>query len=121
MKQARRRSAQQWGRLVREWERSGQTAERFSARRGLRPSTLVWWRWRLRQAAAGARTPTGKGVELVPVRVVAESGGDPAAAEGSPAWELEAPSGHVLRVYEPTGVDVLREALAVVARGRRRP
>lgn len=119
----RRRSAEQWARLVQEWGRSGQTAARFAAARGLRWQTLVWWRWRLKQEAGpvkqakkAAKTSPLTSVHLVPVQLEAARGDDQDLA-----WELVAPSGHVLRVYERGGVGVLREALALVAQsgGRR--
>ncbi|MEB2314348.1 MAG: hypothetical protein OZ928_21100 [Polyangiaceae bacterium] len=120
MKQARR-SAKEWARLIRAWERSGRTAAQFAEPRGLSPRTLVWWKWRLahdRTPVTAARTA----VQLVPVRIEDEHGdGAGASADPDLAWELAAPSGHVLRVYERGSVQVLREALAIVERcGRRR-
>ena len=34
----------QWGKLLAEWERSGQTQRAFCAQRGLVLATFVWWR-----------------------------------------------------------------------------
>jgi hypothetical protein len=60
-------------------------------------------------------------VRLVPVEVEANDG-DPVGQSGADvAWELLAPSGHVLRVYERGAMEVLREALTVVAGGRHKP
>ena len=83
----------------------------------------MWWRWRLKQEAGPAQkpkkapiAPPSASVRLVPVQL------ETARGDGQElAWELVAPSGHVLRVYERGGVGVLREALALVAQsgGRR--
>jgi hypothetical protein len=120
MKQARRRSAKEWERLVREWERSGQPAERFAARRRLSRKSLEWWRWRLRRSEAASRSDGTPSVELVPVQVAPEPSGGGAPGGHGLAWELEAPRGYVLRVYGHDGQRALRQALTVVARGRRR-
>jgi hypothetical protein len=118
MAKAPRRSAKEWKRLVREWERSGLTAGAFASKRGLRRDTLVWWRWRLRRAEKPkVAKPTA--VQLVPV----EFEPDPALVERSRAevaWEIAAPSGHVLRVYKRGALPMLREALNMVARGGRK-
>jgi hypothetical protein len=83
----------------------------------------VWWRWRLKQEAGPvkkatktAKTSPPTSVHLVPVHFETACGDDQDLA-----WELVAPSGHVLRVYERGGVGMLREALALVAQsgGRR--
>jgi hypothetical protein len=120
-----RRSAREWADLVREFERSGETAASFAAKRGIRKDTFVWWRWRLGRAIrvlnpATEKRKRGTRVQLVAVEPVSE--GRSAADCGSEAlaWELVSPSGHILRVYQRDGLDVLRAALAAVARGRRR-
>ena len=116
MAQARRRSAKEWAGLVREWKRSGQTAARFSAKHGLRAASLVWWRWRLkRRGPTAAATAVSPSLQLVPVKIEPGAGGDSGGAEPELAWELVAPSGHRLRVYEAGGTQLVRGALAVVA------
>lgn len=61
-------TAQRWARLVAAFERSNSTAAAFAAQHGVNPSTLMWWRSRLRTGAiSGGFVP----VEL-PV-VVAQS------------------------------------------------
>ncbi len=44
-----RRSRTEWQLLVAEFERSGLSADAFGRRYELVPSTLKWWRWRLRR------------------------------------------------------------------------
>ena len=113
-----RRSAKEWGRLVREWERSGLAATAFASKRGLKRATLVRWRRRLRRDE-NLRVSKATEVQLVPV----EFEPDPALVDrsnGDVAWEIAAPSGHVLRVYERSAMPMLREALTLVARGGRK-
>ena len=121
MGKARRRSAKDWARLVREWERSGQTAAQFGSTHGLRPQRLMWWRWRLGRSARKATKPAApRSVQLVRVQVQESSSAQGAAkTESEVAWELLAPSGHVLRVYG-RGTQLLGEALAaIMGRGGR--
>lgn len=61
MRQAPRHSGNEWKRLVRELERSGQPAGVFAARRGLSAPRLRWWCWHFRrvQALAGSDDRTG--------------------------------------------------------------
>jgi transposase-like protein len=65
-----------WRSLIAEQERSGLTARAFAESRGITPTTLYWWRSRLRQ----------RGAALVPVTVVAH---DEGADKESGAFELE--------------------------------
>lgn len=65
-----------WRSLIAEQERSGLTARAFAESRGITPTTLYWWRSRLRQ----------RGAALVPVTVVAH---DEGAGKESGAFELE--------------------------------
>ena len=108
--------------MVREWERSGQAAGVFASRHGLRSRTLVWWRWRLRRAGKEATRPATKrkSVQLVRVQVQDTASERGSAREDDVAWELVAPSGHVLRVFGD-GAQLLRTALTAVTRGRRLP
>ena len=121
MARTKSRNAAEWKRLVREWEKSGKRAAEFAAERGLRAHSLMWWRWRLkRQEPAGASKPRDAGIQLVPVKLEADF--DMVTGEEQrqrvPVWELEAPTGHVLRVYGPADARALREALAVLSRSR---
>jgi transposase-like protein len=120
MTKPRRRRASEWAVLVQQWARSGQSAEKFAAAHGVRVGTLKWWRTQLKRGSRGrTASQPSSGPRLVPVRV--GSDGEGVADRRSPelAWELVAPTGHVLRVYEGSAAAVLRDALGVVARGRR--
>ncbi|HMA97050.1 MAG TPA: hypothetical protein VKP30_30405 [Polyangiaceae bacterium] len=120
MVRAKARNAAEWTRLVREWKKSGKTAAEFAAERGLRAHSLMWWRWYLKRREPAAAKAQDAGIRLVPVKLEADF--DCATGEEQrqrvPAWELEAPSGHVLRVYGPADARVLREAIAALSRSR---
>lgn len=105
---------------MKQWERSGRSAAEFAEPRGLSPRTLTWWKWRLkRDSNAGGTT---HGIRLVPVRVEAAPSLDRVEDREAEelAWEIEAPSGHVLRVVERGAARGLVEALAIIERGGRR-
>lgn len=104
----RRRSRAEWSRLVRDWQRSGQSAEEFGAERGVPAARLPWWRWRL--GLGGAMRAE---VELVKVDVV------PEAADGA-GWELRTAGGDVLHVATPMDAASLREILTALGVGRAR-
>lgn len=119
---AQRRSAKEWGRVLRELEASNQTVAAFAKSRGIRVDTLKWWRWRLGKAKPAlarvrARAPRVKLLAIEPARELAPS--DPTPS-GTPVWELLSPTGHALRVFDRDGLGVLKAALSAVARGRRR-
>jgi len=82
-----RRSAAEWAALVQAWTRSGLSARDFAVERGLSPTTLSWWKWRLAKGRAETEA-----VELIPVEVIGE---DVDSGEG---WELRTATGH-LRVH----------------------
>jgi hypothetical protein len=70
---ATRRPREQWTALVATFEQSNQSVERFCAKRGIRPGTFKWWRWRLRDSRASAVTSRSSAVDdvrLIPVDVV---------------------------------------------------
>lgn len=116
-----RRTAKEWAKLIRELERSGEAPSAFARSRGIRPGTLKWWRWRLRSpsktTALARRQP--EPVRLVAVRPVENEPPRDECSSATPVWELIAPTGHELRVYDQRGLRTLRAALVVVA-GRRR-
>lgn len=87
-------AAVRWAAVVEEMERSGLSARAFARRHGFNPSTLAWWRWRLRQAEPSS------GSGFVELHVMPEPPADPAAprvvalrltSPGKP-WVLEVPS-----------------------------
>lgn len=69
-----RRSSEQWTAIVAGFARSNQSVERYCAKRGLRPATFRWWRWRLRDSSSSPAESVGPSrsdeVRLVPVDVV---------------------------------------------------
>jgi transposase-like protein len=83
-----RRSAEQWGEIVRRYDSSGLGARAFCRREGLSSSSFERWRRRA-GSSAGARF-----IELVPPRPMAD-----AAREGAEGWSLELslPNGVSLR------------------------
>jgi hypothetical protein len=108
-----RRTRVEWERLVRQWQRSGQTRREFGEAHRIRASTLSWWKWHL-GAAPSAREPAPR---LVPVEVV-----DRGPHDGS-EWELTSASGHRLRVRGAlTGADlrIVVDALTSGSRASRR-
>lgn len=119
-----RRSAREWAALIREFERSGESAASFARKRGIRKETFTWWRWHLSRGSSGAglapKRERAARVQLVAVEPVPDRERPDVSEHGALAWEVIAPSGHVLRVYQRDSLDVLRAALSVVARGRRR-
>ncbi|RME24431.1 MAG: hypothetical protein D6798_11245, partial [Deltaproteobacteria bacterium] len=49
-------AARRWSAIIDAVEASGLSQREFARRRGVNPSTLAWWRWRL------GRTTTGKAI-----------------------------------------------------------
>jgi hypothetical protein len=116
----RRRTAAEWSQLIHELQQSGQTPAAFARARGIRPDTLKWWQWRL---ARETKTPPlrrrSSRVKLIAVQPAKETTAD-GRNTATPVWELVAPSGHELRVYDPRGLAVLKAALFVLVGNRRR-
>jgi hypothetical protein len=112
-----RRARADWERLVRRWQRSGQTAREFGDAHGVRAGALAWWKWRLGTAQfSGARQSPPR---LVAVDVIEDRAdrGDVDASE----WELVNASGVRLRVRGPlTGAD-LRVVIAALTTSAPRP
>lgn len=94
-------TAQRWARLIAELDQSDLTATAFAAKRGVNPSTLAWWRRKLRQGRAG----TG---------FVAVSLPAPASVPAVPVLRLELVEGHVA-MDVPVGVDLAWLRAVVVA------
>jgi hypothetical protein len=73
-----RRSPEQWSAFLNELSGSGESVESFCRRRGIRRSTLYWWRWKL---GALRRRPGGDtAIRLLPVAVSAGISLEPPAA-----------------------------------------
>jgi len=58
-------------------EQSGESTERFCAKRRIPVATLRWWRWHLREQRALSRPAKRDDVRLVPVDVVGLSVSSP--------------------------------------------
>lgn len=91
---AARRSRSEWEQLVREQEDSSLSVRAFAFERGVNPSTLSWWRWRVRSEAGGASV-TDPITRFVPVVVSAQEREVPKPETGT--IEAELPCGVVLR------------------------
>lgn len=48
----KRRSAEEWKRIISEWQRSGLSKREFARQADIHPGTLGWWQWRLRSEPA---------------------------------------------------------------------
>jgi hypothetical protein len=93
--------------VLAEWQRGGLTLREFGEQRGIRESTLRWWRRVFR--AAGAEELNGTAAEKA---VVFTEVRPPAHVRRTPAVvEIVVPSGHLVRV--PAGADdaTLRQVL----------
>ncbi len=119
-----RRSANEWAKLVKAWERSGKSAAAFAASLGVKPDTLTWWRWKLSR-----RPKSGGGVSVTrrkrrqarearaSPRLVAVELQTPAgdlAPQRAVAWEIESARGEVLRastVIAPGDLDRVLTAM----------
>ena len=62
-----RRSREQWTAVLEEFEGSGEPVESFCRRRGLRRSTLYWWKWKL--GSDPRRSRPSAAIRLLPVAV----------------------------------------------------
>jgi hypothetical protein len=66
-----RKSPKQWSALLDELSGSGESVESFCRRRGIRRSTLYWWRWKLGASRRSSGTDTA--IRLLPVSISAGS------------------------------------------------
>lgn len=116
-----RRSAKEWASLIRQLERSDESVGAFAAARGIRPETLSWWRWRLgRKTKPRTKRQTRASlVKLVAVQPAPDLD-PPGGGAATPVWELIAPSGYELRVYDSRGLAALEKALFAVSGVRHR-
>lgn len=104
---------------VRAWTASGLSAAEFAPQVGVSPSTLAWWRWKLRrERAALSRRRRARGRAKAPLTFV-EIAPEPAAAEARASSPLELQLADVtLRIPEGFEERTLARVLQVV-RGAR--
>jgi transposase-like protein len=97
-------SETKWRRLIAAQEKSGLPVREFAATRGVSPTTLYWWRSKLRRDR----------VELVPVEVVGRDVASDQDSTVAPCFELQVNRSTTLRI--PPGFDEgeLRRLLRVV-------
>jgi|GEM_PF-1299264 hypothetical protein len=115
-----RRTHCEWARLVRKWQRSGQSARAFGAAHRVNPRTLTWWKWRLGSDSEGVGPPAGP-PRLVPVDVIDEVVERSRVAVDDGGWELTTASGERLSVRGAlTGADLVT-VLATLTTKRGRP
>jgi hypothetical protein len=106
-----RRTRSEWAELIGRWARSGANAAEFSARWGLNPRTLQYWKWQL-DRAKGAK-PKSVGQQDATFTEVALG----AAASAAP--HVEVTLGDVtVRVYAGAAPDQVQAVLAAL-RGQR--
>jgi hypothetical protein len=105
--------------LVKAWKASGERAAVFAASRGVAPSTLTWWKWRLSHGADLPRVDEHderEAMRLVAVQVEPARTG----AEAPAAWELLTARGDVLRVYAGTESSELVAVVQAIVSGEGR-
>jgi len=107
---AERRSRSEWEQLVREQEDSGLSIRAFAFERGVNPSTLSWWRWRVRSEAR--ERPVAR---FVPVVVRSTEREAPQHDVGT--IEAELPSGVVLRFEHRRDARGLRDLASAFGLG----
>jgi transposase-like protein len=107
-RKAPRRTAAQWAEIIGSWERGGADVKTFAARMGLRPGTLTWWRWRLRNSPEPAAQ-----VRLVRVDVAQEPEPPSGSALEPSGWQLVTKAG-ALRVGGPLRAAELSMILAAL-------
>lgn len=78
-----RRNREEWAEMLAALEQSGESTERFCAKRRIPVATLKWWRWNLRETRALSRRAKREDVRLVPVDVVGLSVASSAASRPS--------------------------------------
>ena len=101
----RKRSREEWTKLVAEWQTGDLSQKAFAKRKGIAPTTLSWWACRLR----GEAREQGA---LVPVAVVVE---DPPAASGE--FRIELVGGRTVQVPVSFDGAALRRLVAVLEDG----
>jgi transposase len=98
----------EWTKRVQRWNKSGQSAEEFAAREGLKKERLVWWRWKLRAEAAASKDAAP--LSFLPVQVV-----EPKASPvlRSALMDIVLPNGRVVRVAPGFDLAALAHVLLI--------
>ena len=115
MSKQRHYRSTEWAGLLEQWSRSGESAERFSARIGVTPATLLRWRThtQARKDKAAVIGPVREKVEpdrslFTPVQVVRSP-----RAQGCMV-EIVTRTGCVVRVHGPVDEDTLGVVLGAL-------
>jgi len=120
-----------WGRLLKEWARSGLSQAEFCRRRGLNAGTWAWWKRQLTGPARSPRaTPRSRPIrssregrsQRPPLRPAipffeVPVPGDPTRSREqtpTPAYELVLAHDRVLRIPTPFDADTLGRLIAAV-------
>ena len=104
---ARIEARERMARLLRRWQRSGETAAAFCRRHGIKPQRLSYWKRVLGLAEpAVARRSSRKAGRFVPVRLVGSG--------GAVLLEIQLASGDRLMLQENSSLELLRQAVAVL-------
>ena len=101
-----RKSPEQWSALLDEVSGSGESVESFCRRRGIRRSTLYWWRWKLGASRRSSTSDTA--IRLLPVSISAAG-----RAESNPHGIAIQVAG--LQVHIEPGTDIAYVAALVEA------
>ena len=108
-------SRETWAKRVERWVDSGLTAKEFAAEAGLNPSTLSYWKWRLRAKrparARQARAKSARG-QVSPLSFVEVA----RAAAAAEPFEIELGSGVRVRVPGSFDAEALSRLLGVLGR-----
>lgn len=78
--------------LIEEWKDSGKTQKQFSAEKGIKYSTFLYWMKKYRRSS-------GRNNGFLPLEVVASGDHDNTDKSDQPKVEVEFSSGIILRIY----------------------
>jgi hypothetical protein len=104
--------AREMAALVAEWRASGLPLATFATACGVKPGTLSWWTWRLRQLEGGDRD---EAPALIPVRVVPDPPASTGASHSSRSFVLALGDGRELQIPAGFALEDLKRLLAVVS------